>query len=232
LNGCGPWCWRPGFCWCRAGGFLAEGKLKNPLNLRSCRKSSESTSRRTPPASPFDHALGGHSRYRIHASKASQYKDNHAILHDVKIELYGEDGSRVDRIEGAEFDYDQKGNTATATGPVEITLMRPGASPGQCAKGQPGRARWKSQANADCFGGRKRRARRDSCQDQRAGLRHQERCGDDLRSMWISPWCREAAARSGATYDSKGLLVLDQAVELNTSRNGDTVADSCPARGV
>jgi len=58
-----------------------------------------------------------------------QYKDNHVILRDVKIELYGEDGSRADHIEGAEFEYDQKGGTAKADGPVEITLMRPGVAP-------------------------------------------------------------------------------------------------------
>jgi len=58
--------------------------------------------------------VGLHSRYRIHASKAVQYKDNHVTLRDVKVELYGEDGSRVDRIEGAEFEYDQKGGTAQA----------------------------------------------------------------------------------------------------------------------
>jgi len=40
----------------------------------------------------------------------------------------GEDGSRTDRIEGAEFEYDQKIGKATAAGPVEITLMRPGVA--------------------------------------------------------------------------------------------------------
>ena len=67
--------------------------------------------------------------YKIHASKQVQLnvkKGNNVFLqlHDVKIELYGEDGSRVDRIEGDEFEYDPKSGIAKATGPVEITLMQ------------------------------------------------------------------------------------------------------------
>ena len=65
---------------------------------------------------------------------------NHALLHDVKIELYGEDGSRVDRIEGDEFEYDPQEGTAMATGPVEITLMRPGVAPAIAPKATAGQA--------------------------------------------------------------------------------------------
>jgi len=78
----------------------------------------------------FSHALGAHSQFKIHASKVVELKNDHALLHDVKIEMYGDDSSRVDRIEGAEFEYDQKKKTATAAGPVEITLMRPGDGAG------------------------------------------------------------------------------------------------------
>jgi len=35
-------------------------------------------------------------------------KQGNALLHDVKIELYGEDGARVDRIEGGDFEYNQQ----------------------------------------------------------------------------------------------------------------------------
>ena len=46
--------------------------------------------------------------YRIRASKQVQLKKDGKVfmqLHDVSIELYAEDGSRVDRIEGGEFEY-------------------------------------------------------------------------------------------------------------------------------
>src|ERR1035437_8843941 len=84
---------------------------------------------------------GGHTLFKIHASKVVQLKQGgRALLHDVPIELYGEDGSRVDRIMGDEFEYDQKHGTATAAGPVDITLMRPNVAPAVAPKAIPGRA--------------------------------------------------------------------------------------------
>ncbi|HEY1160317.1 MAG TPA: hypothetical protein VGE83_06785, partial [Terracidiphilus sp.] len=125
--------------------FLAVSRLKNPLNLKELPKRLGVDITADASGYTFDHAFGAHSRYKIHASKVVQYKQGRAVLHDVKIELYDEDGSRVDRIEGNEFEYDQKNKMATATGPVEITLMRPGvapaiaprATPGQVAGGKP-----------------------------------------------------------------------------------------------
>jgi len=60
----------------------------------------------------------------MHASKAVELKTNTFCCTDVRIDLYSEDGSSVDRIEGAEFEYDQKAGMGKAAGAVEITLMR------------------------------------------------------------------------------------------------------------
>src|SRR4051812_2892774 len=50
---------------------------------------------------------GGHTIFKIQASKAVQYKQGgHAELHDVNITLYGRDSSRFDQIYGDDFDYD------------------------------------------------------------------------------------------------------------------------------
>ena len=49
-------------------------------------------------------------------------------MHDVQIELYGEDGSRVDQIAGDEFEYDQKSGLAIAGGPVEMVLTQPAST--------------------------------------------------------------------------------------------------------
>src|SRR6266702_4783354 len=88
----------------------------------------------------YTQAYGGHTLFKIHASKVVQLKQGgRAILHDVQIELYGEDGNRVDRIAGDEFEYDQKNGVAKAAGPVEITLMRPGEAPAVARKAIPGR---------------------------------------------------------------------------------------------
>src|SRR6266705_4953869 len=54
---------------------------------------------------------------------------NKMELHDVRIDLYGEDGSRTDTISGAQFEYDPGAGLAQAAGAVEITLMRPGVKP-------------------------------------------------------------------------------------------------------
>ena len=119
--------------------FLARGKLKNRFKVSDIPGKLGLNIQADETGVTFDHAMGGHSRYRIHASKAAQYKDNHLILHEVQIDLYGEDGSRVDNITGAEFDYDQKANKVTAAGPVEITLMRPSVAPAIAPKAAPDR---------------------------------------------------------------------------------------------
>ena len=46
------------------------------------------------------HAFGAHSQYRIHASREVQLKTDFVELHDVQIELYGEDGKQIDQIAG------------------------------------------------------------------------------------------------------------------------------------
>ena len=75
----------------------------------------------------FVHAFGAHSQYKIHASKEVQLRDNRILLHEVRIELYGEDGKRMDQIDGDEFEYDQKSGLAIAAGPVEMVLTQPAA---------------------------------------------------------------------------------------------------------
>src|SRR5208337_557989 len=120
---------------------LAVGKWKNPFNARDLPKRLGIDIQQEANGYTFSHAFGAHSQYKIHASKLVQLtkdKGGRVLLHDVKIELYGEDGSRVDRIEGNEFEYDPQGETATAAGPVEITLMRPGVAPAVAPKATPG----------------------------------------------------------------------------------------------
>lgn len=72
----------------------------------------------------------GKTIFKIHAARAVELKaGGKAQLHDVRIELYDEDGSRTDTITGAEFDYDKAAGLAQANGPVEILLMKPGVAP-------------------------------------------------------------------------------------------------------
>src|SRR5205085_643140 len=91
----------------------------------------------------YSHELRGHTLYKIRASKQVQLKKDGKVflqLHDVMIELYAEDGSRVDRIEGGEFEYNPGEGVAKATGPVEITLMKPTVAPAIAPKAAAGQA--------------------------------------------------------------------------------------------
>lgn len=204
--------------------FLARGRFRNPLNLKELPQRLGVNIQSDATTFTIDHAFGGHSRYRIHASKAVQYKDNRAILKDVQIDLYGEDGSRVDRIEGAEFDYDQKNGTATASGPVEITLTRP---PGVTAKAlatTPAKtpdAKGKQTPIASLA----EAAERGEIHVRTSGLAFDTKSGEATTAERVDFSAVQGSGSAiGASYDSKGSLVLDQAVELNTERGGRPVA--------
>ena len=204
--------------------FLAVGKLKNPLNLKELPKRLGVDIQQEANGYTLSHAFGAHSQYKIHASKVVQLKDNRAILHDVKIELYDTAGGRVDRIEGAEFEYDQKTNTATAAGPVEITLMRPGVAPAIAPKAAPGHAvanKGKSQPLAAAA----ETASTGEVHVKTSGLTFDQGSGVVTTSQRVDfSMVQGTGSSMGATYDSKeGTLVLDRAVELMTKRAGQTV---------
>jgi lipopolysaccharide export system protein LptA len=216
--------------------FLARGKLKNPLNLKELPQKLGANITQDASGYTLDHAFGGHSRYRIHASKVVGYKDNRAILHDVKIELFGEDGSRVDRIEGAEFEYDQKGGTAKANGPVQITLMRPGVKPAIANEANQDKAnRDKStRGNAPEAKAKKGKdtpiasaaemAERGEIHVKTSGLTFDTKTGVATTAEHVDfSMVQGSGSSMGASYDSKGMLVLDKAVELNTMRGNEAV---------
>jgi lipopolysaccharide export system protein LptA len=201
--------------------FLARGRFKNPLNLKDLPGKMGLNITQDASGFTLDHSMGGHSRYRIHASKVAQFKDNHAILHDVKIELFGEDGSRVDRIEGAEFDYDQKAGTALAAGPVEITLMRPSVAPAVAPKASTSTV---AKGKATPIASAAATAERGEIHVKTSGLSFDTRSGLAQTNERVDFSTVQGGGSSmGASYDSKGFLVLDKAVELNTERDGEKV---------
>ena len=154
------------------GVFLGVAKFRHPINLKELPKRLGVDIQQEANGVTYSHSLGAHSQYKIHASKEVQLKEGIVELHDVKIELYGEDGSRVDRIAGDEFEYDPKSGKATAAGPVEITLMRPGVAPAIAPKATPDKAvgsKGKSKPLATC--GRDGFCGRDPREDQRVELR-------------------------------------------------------------
>jgi lipopolysaccharide export system protein LptA len=204
--------------------FLAVGKWKNPLNLKELPKRLGVDIQQEANGYTLSHAFGAHSQYKIHASKVVQLKDHRAILLDVKIELYDTAGGRVDRIEGAEFEYDQKTNTATAAGPVEITLMRPGVAPAIAPKATPGQALG-SKGKSQPLAAAAQTAATGEMHVETSGLSFDQDSGVVTTSQRVDfSMVQGAGSSMGATYDAKeGHLVLDRAVELKTKRDGETV---------
>jgi lipopolysaccharide export system protein LptA len=205
---------------------LAVSKWKNPFNRRDLPQRLGLDIQQEANGWTYTHAQSGHTLYKIHASKLvqlTQDKGGRVLLHDVKIELYGEDGSRVDRIEGAEFEYDPKGGTAKANGQVEIILMRPGVAPAIAPKATPGKAlgdKPKSPALAVAD-----TASKGEIHVKTSGLVFDQKSGVAATAEHVEFVLAQGEGSStGASYDSQqGLLVLDRSVRLNTRRGAETV---------
>ncbi|HSU20040.1 MAG TPA: LPS export ABC transporter periplasmic protein LptC, partial [Acidobacteriaceae bacterium] len=75
----------------------------------------------------YSQAVGGRTVFTIHAADAMPHGDGKYILRNVELLLYGRNGTRVDRIYGSEFDYDQKNEIARALGEVHMDLQAPAA---------------------------------------------------------------------------------------------------------
>jgi lipopolysaccharide export system protein LptA len=204
--------------------FLAVGKWKNPFNRRDLPQRLGFEIQQEANGVTIAHALGAHSQFKIHASKVVQLKQGNALLHDVKIELYGEDGNRVDRIEGDEFEYDQKAGTAKATGPVEITLTRPGVAPAVAPKAAAGHV-MSDKAKGSPAASAVEAAERGEIHVKTSGLTFDQHSGVATTSQHVAFSMTQGSGSSmGATFDSQqGLLVLDRAVELSTQRGSETV---------
>jgi lipopolysaccharide export system protein LptA len=202
---------------------LVVGKWKRHFNLREVLKPLGADIQQEANGFTFSHALGAHSQYKIHASKVIELKDEHAVLHDVMIELYGEDGSRVDRIEGSEFEYDKKSGTVKAAGAVEITLMKPGVAPAVARKATTAQAAGdKAKGTLAAAAGA---AASGEIHVKTSGLTFDQKSGVATTSQHVDfSMVQGSGSSMGATFESQqGHLVLNEAVVLNTERNGEAV---------
>jgi len=205
--------------------FLVVGRWKKPLNLKDMPKRLGINIVQEANGVTYSQAMGAHSQFKIHASNVVELKQgNHLLLHDVKIELYGEDGSRVDRIEGKEFEYDQESGLARATGPVELTLMRPSIAPAIAPKATPehvvsGKSKGNPLTSAAAL------AAAGQIHVKTSGLTFDQKSGIASTSQRVDFSMAKGSGNSmGASFDSqKGFVVLDHAVELKTVRGNDMV---------
>jgi lipopolysaccharide export system protein LptA len=205
------------------GVFLAIGKFRNPFKLRDLPQKLGLNIQQEANGYTFSHALGAHAQWKLHASKEVQYKDNRMELHDVVIELYSDDGKHVDRIAGAEFNYDEKAGTATAVGPVEITLVRPG--PEQAEEVKEAAPKDKNLAKDLAPVTAARAGPNDAIHVKTSGLSFNQKTGVATTAERVDFSTEQSSGSSmGATYDSQqGFLVLDRSVELTGKRNGEPV---------
>ncbi len=189
------------------GGFLIKAKLKNVLIRRDLPQRLAQNIQQEAKEFSFVHAYGAHSQFKIHASRYVQLRDNRIQLHDVQIELYGEDGTKVDEITGDTFDYDQKSSLAIAEGPVEMVLTRPAPS-------AAGKA---NAANAAGVSGQIHLNTSGVTFDRDTGLVATAKRVDFTMAQG-------SGSAVGAMFDSQhGYLTLDHDVELTTSRAGELV---------
>lgn len=177
-------------------------------------------------ANGFTHAEfhAGKATFKITASKVEQLKDDHFRLHTVTIEMYGADGRGMDRIEGNEFEYDQKTGIAKAAGPVEITLTRlSDASKLLPGKTQPPVIGTMSKTGP--LAAAMQGIKSGEIDVKTSGLTFNQKSGVANTAEHVQfAMAQGSGSAIGAVYDSRnGQLVLDHAVEMETQRGAQPV---------
>jgi lipopolysaccharide export system protein LptA len=202
--------------------FLAAARWRSHLILREIPKRLGANIERQADGFVYTQAHGGRTLFKIRASKVIQLKKGgRSLLQDVQIELYGEDGSRVDRISGNEFEWDDKAKTATAAGPVEIILTRPGEALAMAPNAVPGRR----TDNSDVLSGMAQTASQGEIHVKTSGLTFDQKNGVATTAERVAFEITQGDGSSmGASFDSgKAQLVLDREVELNVRRGPEPV---------
>lgn len=198
-------------------GFLAVGKWKSHFILHEIPKKLGVDIKQEANEVVYTQSRGGHTLFKIRASKEIQLKKSGRVkLQNVQIELYGEDGARVDRITGNEFEYDQKAGKATATGPVEIAISRPAKmlnaahEAGKLSSGLATMAQGAASGQIDV---------------KTNGLVFDQKSGTASTGQRVEfSTVQGNGSSEGAIFDSSaGTLVLDRAVELNVRRGDSSV---------
>ena len=204
--------------------FLGTAKFRNRFLARELPKRLGFDIRQEANGVTYSHALGAHSQFKIHASKAEQLKSGLILLHEVQIELFGQDGERIDRIEGHEFEYNDKSGTATAAGPVEITLIRPMVVPAIAPKVTADKA-INNKGIAKPLANAAQEAASGEIHVKTSGITSNWHTGVTSTNQRVDFTLKQGAGSStGASFDSQhGLLVLSRDVELMAARAGDTV---------
>ncbi|MDE3199434.1 MAG: hypothetical protein KGN79_00830, partial [Acidobacteriota bacterium] len=203
--------------------LLAIGKWRNPFSKRDLPKRLGINIQQEANGITYSQSRGGRTLFRIHASKVVDLKEGKALLHDVSIELFGANGNRVDRIEGSEFEYDQKSGIARAAGEVEITLTHAGQTmalpQGKNSHSEAGHGASSKLSVAE------RNAVRGEIHVKTSGLTFDQKSGIASTSQQLEFSLNQGRGSAiGASFNSQqGLLVMDHAVDLRFVRGADPI---------
>jgi lipopolysaccharide export system protein LptA len=141
----------------------------------------------------YSQSSGGHTLFTIQASRLKQFRNGQALLHEVKIILYGPPGTdRQDTIHGTDFRYNPKTGIAQSEGDVEIDVESPAGH---------------GQATAT-----------NTIHVKTSGLTFNSKTGEASTSRYTEFASPKGSGHAvGASYNSKtGLLVLNSSVVLQT----------------
>jgi len=198
--------------------FLALARWKTREAIREIPKRLGADIQRQANEFVYTQSHGGHTLFKIRASHLVQMKSGgQAELENVQIELYGQDGTTVDRIRGGKFQYDQKAGIATAAGPVEITIMKPNQAPAVAPNVRPNSQLATAPPLANAAAGQ--------IDVKTSGLTFNQKTGIATTAQRVEFSVVQGSGSSiGATFDSQqGHLVLDHDVLLNVRRGPDNV---------
>jgi lipopolysaccharide export system protein LptA len=151
----------------------------------------------------------GRTLFLLHASNVVRYKEgSRATLRDVSITLYGADGDRNDRIYGDKFEYDPPSGILKAQGEVQIDL---GPAEPENSTRAPSRIQGEAQEE------------KTTVHVKTSELVFNTKTSAATTDQNVEFHFPKAAGTAiGASYDSqKGILILQRAVELSSSVNGD-----------
>jgi lipopolysaccharide export system protein LptA len=207
------------------GVFLGRAKFRYRFNKKDLPHSLGREIQEEANDFKYEHYGKQHLLYRIIASKQAQLKKDGKVLiqlHDVTIELFAEDGSRVDRIQGGEFDYNPNSGIAQAAGPVEITLMKPSVAPAIAAKANSRQA-LNSKQMPGALASAAQTAASGEIHIKTSGLVFNRESGEASTSQKVEFQLTQGNGSAiGARYDAHaGSLVLDREVELSIQRPAD-----------
>ena len=175
----------------------------------------------------FSHSIGPHMQYRIHAAKQVQLKQDGKVmlkLQDVVIELFGQDGNRVDRIAGQEFDYNPSSGIAKADGPVEITLMKPGEAPSIAPKATAEQA-LRAKQHGNSLGAAAKMAASGEIHVKTSGLVFDRNTGEASTGQKVEFMLTQGSGSAiGARFEAhEGQLILDRDIDLAVQRGKEPV---------